>query len=160
MNFKVTNRAIGVSRIGDVVERWGSRSDACACRVNDSWCVGMAFQAKEFDVVPRQQLGIGRTMRCMTGLATFDLDRRMLENEWSLFVGMAFDTGHIAVNRISQGFAHKTTMLVMAIGTFHAAFRHFMVEWFGKSGFLFDVALIAHVRLGILEQKFRALGFV
>src|SRR5215467_4121075 len=92
-------------------------------------------------------------MRRVAGLTAFDFDRRVLENEWPLFVGMAFDAGHIAARGIAQRFAHESAVLVVAIGALHAAFGDFMVERLGEGRLLVGVALIAHVRLRSLQQK-------
>ena len=103
----------------------------------------MTLDAKEFDEVPRQQFRIGGAVRRMTRLAALCFDRRMLEHERPLFIRMALDAGYITIDRIAQRFRHKTAVLIVTIGTLHAAFRNFVVKGFGKGRLLFGVALIA-----------------
>ena len=71
---------------------------------------------------------------------------------------MAFKTSHISTDTGAQLFVKKTTVLVVAIRTFHRSFRHLVVERFGEGGFLLGMAGEAKVRLGIFEQKFSSKG--
>ena len=155
VNFKMTDSAVGVARVIDVVERRGSRSNADSIRIGNTGRIGMAFKTQEPDNVTRQQFRVGRTVRRMADLTAFDLDWRMFVNEGPLFIRVTFDASRIAVDRIAQRFAHKPAMLVMAIGAFHAAFRHLVMKGFGERSFLIGVTLVAHVWLGVLEQKLR-----
>src|SRR5262249_5623882 len=103
----------------------------------------MTLDTKKFDEIPRQQFRIGGAMRRMTRLTAFRFDRRMLKYERTLFIRVAFDTGDIAIDRIAQRFRQKTAVLIVAIGTLHAAFRNFVMKGLGKGRLLFGVALIA-----------------
>ena len=134
----------------------GAGNPNAASISGDSRRIRMTLNAKEFDEVPRQQFRIGGTMRRMTRLAAFRFDRRVLKHEWPLFIRVTLDAGDITIDRIAQRFRHKTAVLIVTIGTFHSAFRNFVVKWFGKGRLLLGVALIAHIRLGVLEQKLRA----
>jgi hypothetical protein len=120
----------------------------------------MIFKAKEFDEVPRQQFRIGRTVRRMANLAAFGLDRRVLKHERSLFVSVAFDTGGIAINRVAKRLRQEPAMLIVAVGTLHAAFRNFVMKGFCKSRLLFGMTPVAQVGLRILEQKLGSLRSV
>ena len=107
----------------------------------DSRRIRMTLKAKEFDEVSREQFRIGRTVRRMANLAAFGLNRRVLKHERSLFVSVAFDTGYIAIDRVAQRLREEPAMLIVAVGTLHAAFRNFVMKGFGKSRLLFGVAL-------------------
>jgi hypothetical protein len=77
----------------------------------------MAFQAKLGHSVSGQQFGIVRTVRFMTGSATFHAQGGMLINKRPPFVGVAFHTSHF----ISIGQTHlpriQTTVGLMTIHT-------------------------------------------
>lgn len=51
----------------------------------------MAFETEEPDFVSFKKLWIGRSMRRMARLASFDLDRRVFVSERSGLVGVALE---------------------------------------------------------------------
>lgn len=95
-------------------------------------------------------------MRRVTGLTAFRLNGRVLKHKRPLFVGVTFQTRHIARDRIAQLLGRKAAVLIVAIRTFHAAFGNLVMKWFGEGGFLISVALIAHIRLRFAQQEFGA----
>ena len=62
----------------------------------------MALKTEHLDRVANQQFRIGRTVRRMAGLASLDLDRRMLVNEGSLFISVTLDTLLISGHRAAH----------------------------------------------------------
>ncbi|MEP7274015.1 MAG: hypothetical protein ABI882_21125 [Acidobacteriota bacterium] len=88
----------------------------------------MALNTEEPHQVSCQEFRIGGSVRRVTGLAAFDLDRRVLEDKWTLLVGVAFDARRIAIDRVAERLAHKATVLVVAIGALHSTLRHFVME--------------------------------
>lgn len=56
----------------------------------------MAFETEEPDLVSLEQFGIGRSVRRMASLASFDLDRRVFIGERSGLVGVTLEAGIIA----------------------------------------------------------------
>src|SRR6185503_19896999 len=67
---------------------------------------------------------------------------------------MAFQTSHIGTDTGAQLFVKETTVLVVAIRTFHTTFGHFVMERAREGGFLFGMARVAEVRLSIFEKEF------
>ena len=61
--------------------------------------VAMTLKAKLSRVGPFEHLRIRRTVRCMTYGTAFDLQRRVLEYEWPLLIGMTFQAGSIRACR-------------------------------------------------------------
>ena len=94
----------------------------------------------------------------MTGLTAFDFYRRVFINERSGFIGVTFHTTDFATNPTTQLFLLETAVLIVTIGTFHAAFGNFVMEGTRKRGFLVSVTFIAAFRLIIAQEKFRLFG--
>ena len=63
-----------------------------------------------------------------TSLAAFLLDRSVFIYERPLFVSVTLQAGGLARRRCPQLLSHQTTVLIVAVGTFHAAFRNLMME--------------------------------
>ena len=131
MNINVADRAVLITRLCQVVSGRCLRSQSRAV-AGEFGRVRVTLDAQEAHQISRQQFRIGRTVRRVAGLAAFNLDRRVFKHERALFVGVTFDAGRIAVDRIAQGFAHKAAVLVVAVGAVDIAFRHFVVERPGK----------------------------
>ena len=64
----------------------------------------------------------------MAGDATLCLDRQMLENEWSLLIGMAGVADRIPCCRRPQIFADEPAVRIVAIRTINEPFLHAVVE--------------------------------
>lgn len=111
----------------------------------------MAFEAKEFDLIAFQQPRIGRTVRRMTSLTPFDLHRRMFINKRPGFIGVTFHTPDFAALPAAKLFGLEAAVLIVTIGTLHAAFRNFVMERTRKRSLLVGVTFIAAFRLRIFE---------
>jgi hypothetical protein len=157
VNVRMTQRAVLIARISQIMRRAKTKAGAFAF---DARRVGVTFQTEQAHLRARQHLGIGRTVWRVTGLTAFCFDRRMLKDKRPLFVRVAFQTRHIARDRIAQLLGRKAAVLVVAIRTFHAAFGNLVMERLGKGRFLIGVALVTHIRLCLAQQKFRAFGRV
>lgn len=152
VNIEMASGAILIAPTGQIV-RWSRDGSLFTDRF--SWCIGMAFQTQELHLWPRQHLRIRRAMWRVAGLTAFLFDRRMFIDKRPLFVGMAFQTSRVARGRIAQRLGQEAAVLVMTVGTFHAAFRHFVMEGFREIRALIGVTLIAEIRLGVPQQKLR-----
>ena len=85
----MTSRAILVARIGEIM-RGGLRGNSVVGSPERSRAI-VAFQANRHDGWTAQQFFVHRAMGIVAGLAAFDSDRRMFENEWPALIGMAFE---------------------------------------------------------------------
>jgi len=157
--IEMADGTVLIARLREIVTRRCLRSQSRAI-AGQFMRIRVAFDAQEPNQIPRQQFRVGRTVRRVTRLAAFDFDRRVLEDERPLLVGMAFQTRRIAGDRIAQRFAHKPAVLIVAVGAFHPALGNFMVERFGEGGLLFGMTRIAEGRLGPFQQILSPLRLV
>jgi hypothetical protein len=99
--------------LGLVVKGWRSRRD----RLRQN--LGMAFQTKLVRLRAVQKMRVSRSMRAMTGDATFLLQRRMFKNEWPRGIDVAFGT-HPALGCVCEQIVRNVgAVRIMAIGTRH-----------------------------------------
>ena len=91
-------------------------------------------------------------MRRVTGYAAFGLHRRMLVNEWTLFIGVTFYTRCIRTRCQSCLLEFKTAVWIVAVGTLHRAFEHFVVEGHSELVLHFRVTTQAKLRLVQFQQ--------
>ena len=91
----------------------------------------MTFEAKEPHQVPCEQLGIGGAVRCVASLAALDLDRSVLEHEGPLFVSVTFYTRRISGDRVAQGPASETSVLIVAVAAVHRTLWNLVMKWLG-----------------------------
>lgn len=121
MDLDVTGRAIGVLRV-EIVLR--------ACRLNRPHAMidAVTGQTELRHPARDQQSRISRTMRCMTGNASFGLDRRVFIGERALLVGVTLDASGIGARGQPRLFEFKAAVRVMTIGTLHRAFENFVME--------------------------------
>jgi hypothetical protein len=91
----VTVRAIAVLRVQVVLG---------AGRLYRANVVGSAMtsQTKLWHSAGRQQARICRTVRRMTGAASFCLHRRMFESEWTLFIRMTLHASRVGASSQSR----------------------------------------------------------
>ena len=76
----------------------------------------------------REQFLICRTVRCMTRRAAFDLQRCMLENEWSLLIRVTLETSSISARRETRLLEFETAMRIVTIAALHLSFEHFVMK--------------------------------
>jgi hypothetical protein len=78
----------------------------------------------------------------------------VLENEWTLLVGMAGKANGILRCRGTHLLRAHGSMRVVAIGAFHKPFVHAMVKGHFKLGFLLYMAAVAQLRLRLNQKEF------
>jgi len=118
----------------------------------------MARQAQQIHVADLQHVHIGRSMRCVAGLATFDLYRLMFKNKRPSLVGMTIKTDRVLCRRSPQLVCLDRAMRIMTIAARYQAFVHPVVEGHCKLRLLLRVTGVAEVRLRLNEQKLGYLG--
>ncbi len=97
----------------------------------------------------------------MTRRAAFNLERRVLEDKWPLFIGVTFDARQISADREPGLFGFKTAVRVVTIAAFHRAFHHLVTERLAKLRLDFAVAFKAQLRLARIEHlKGRSVGIL
>jgi len=84
--------------------------------------IDVALQAEETSLAAQQQLPIHSAVRRMACCATFDLYRRVLKNEWAAFLDVTLNT-NFPVCLLQHGLI-VCAVGVVAVRTFHEAFRH------------------------------------
>src|SRR5713226_6067605 len=109
--------------------------------------VAVAFQAKLPHLRALEQLGVSRPMRVMTNLATLDLQWRMLEDEWTLFVRMTLQAGHIRTHRQSRLLELESAVRVVTVAALDLPFEHFVVKGHIELRFHLGVAAQTQLRL-------------
>lgn len=97
-------------------------------------------------------------MRRVTGLTAFDFHRRVFIHEGAGFIGVTFDAANFAAYPAAQLFRLEAAVLVVAIGTLHAAFGNLVMEGTRKRGFLVGVTLVTAFRFIVAQEKFRLFG--
>jgi len=120
MNGCMANRARLILR-RLVMKIWCSRSSAKGGS-------GMTLQAKDVEVAGFYQARIRGAVWRMTNHATLGLNWLVLENERSLFVGVAGIANRIARRRRAQLLADESAVGVMTIGTLDESLFDTMVE--------------------------------
>lgn len=107
----------------------------------------MALQAEQIDVAHSQHVNICASVRNMTGRASFDLHGLMLEDERTLFIGMAGKADDILSRRGAHLLRSDSTVDVVTVRALHQALVYAMVEGHLELGLLLQVAGIAKLRL-------------
>jgi hypothetical protein len=120
-------------------------------RLNRTDIVGDAVtgQAKLSHATGCQEPWICGTMRRVTGHAAFRLHRRMLVNEWTLFVGVTFNACGIRARCQSCLLEFKTAVWIVAVGTLHRTFEHLVVE--GHIELVFDFRMTTQAKLRLVQ---------
>ncbi|MEK6283440.1 MAG: hypothetical protein AABN95_24060 [Acidobacteriota bacterium] len=120
MNLDVTICAIAVLRVQIMLR---------ASRLYRTNVVGnaVAGQTKLRYPTGRQQARISRTVRRVTGAASFGLHRCMFESERTLLVRVTLHASRISAGSQSRLFQFKTAMRIMAIATLHGAFENLVM---------------------------------
>lgn len=120
-------------------------------RLNRTDVVGhaVARQTKLAHATRRQQSWVCGTMRRMTGDTAFRLHRGMLVNEWTLFVGVTFNARGVRARCQSRLLEFEAAVWIVAVGTFHRAFEHLVVE--GHIELVFDFRVTTHAKLRFVQ---------
>lgn len=99
-------------------------------------------------------------MRDMTGGATLNLHRFMLEDEGSLLVGVAGVADGVLGRRSPHLLGPNCAVHIVAIGALNQSFVHAMVKGHLKLGLLLQMAGVAKRGLIFYEKKFLRLRMV
>src|SRR5262245_693649 len=120
------------------------------------WCLGrkmkssVTLQAQLSAFASNQEHPVGRSMRAVTGDASFDLCRRMLVNERTSLIKMALPAGFSG--RLDQARWVKRAVSVVAVRAFHQALGHSMMHRLRKLCSHRSMAGVAKIRLRSLDQ--------
>ena len=147
MDRRVAHGAVLVPHTRLVVQRGDSSGCGrivCSNRAGDT---GVALEAKLANLSTLQHLGVLRTMRDVAGSAAFQLNRGMLENEWTGLIGVALDTARIGTDGQPRLLRLETAVRIVTVAALHRALEHLMVKGLGKLLLLFVVATQAELRL-------------
>ena len=88
----------------------------------------MACQAELIYRAVFQQTRIRRSVRRMTGRATFGLDGRVFIRKRPLLVDVALDAGCIGASRQACLLCFEAAVRVVTIAATHRAFQNFVME--------------------------------
>ena len=121
---------------------------------------GMALQTKQIDLTHSQQTRVGRAVRSVATNATFGLYWQVLENERSLFFGMALETDLILGRAGTQLLRQEASVLVVAIRALHQSLVYPMPVGAAEFGLDLSVALVAKLWLPLHQQGPLPLGMV
>lgn len=134
MNLHVTGCAIRILRVLVMCR---------TSRLNRTHAVvyAVACQTKLVDGAVLQQSRIRGAVRNVTRRTALCLNGSVFENEWPLFVGVAFYASGIGAGRQAGLFQLKTTMRIVTVATPQRAFEHLVVE--GGVELMFDFRVAA-----------------
>jgi hypothetical protein len=116
MNLDMARGAVSV--LGVLVVRWAQWFNR-----PDTVVHAMTSQTQLVDCAVLQKTRIRRTVRNVTGGATFGFHRKVFVDKGTLLVGMTLNAGCVGAGGKSRLFQFKTTVRVMTITTLHGAFK-------------------------------------
>ena len=123
MHLLVTEGAVLEARTAQVVERRRHRSQRRVGRRNRHRQVGVALQAHQAHLLPRQHARIRRAVRLMAGAAAFEAHRSVLEGKGSHLIAVALGAaGFVGARRLDR-FGQRAAVRIVAIHAGHGAFR-------------------------------------
>src|SRR5271163_1602135 len=96
---------------------------------------------------------VGGSVGNVAGRTTFDLHRRMLEDEWPLLVGVASKANRILRRRSPHLLGTNCTVRIVAVRASHQALVDAMMEGHLELGFLLHMAGVTKFRLCLYQQK-------
>ena len=76
----------------------------------------------------------------------------MFVSEWTLFVGMALNTGGVRSRRQSRLFQLKAAVWIVAVATPHHTFKHFVVKRFLEIRLHLAMTTNAQLRLALPQH--------
>ena len=139
VNLDVTSRAILISQRRLIVKiRCVGRADLVR--------VTVTLETELSHARTREQFLICRTVWRVTRRAAFDLQWRMLKNEWSLLVCVTLQTPGIGSRRKARLLEFKTTVWIMTITAFDLSLQHLVMERPAKLRFCLTVTTDAELR--------------
>lgn len=107
----------------------------------------MALQAQQIHVAYLEHVGIRTTVRCVAGRATLNFHGFVLEDEWSLLVGMATKANCILRGGPPHLLGPNRAVRIVAITALHQSLVDAMVKWHLELSLLLRVARITKLRL-------------
>lgn len=116
--------------------------------------IRVALQAEQIDVAHPQHVDIGSTMRKMTGRASLDFYRFMLEDKWSLLIGVTIEANGVLCRRGAYLLWPDGAVGIVAIGALHQAFVYAVVKRHFKFGFPLQMTRVTKLGLGFRQKKF------
>ena len=145
VDLHVTGGAVLESRGRLVVE---------ARRIGRSDLVGsaVAFQAELAHLVALEQLGIGRAVRRVANRAAFQLQRRVLEDEGALLVGVTLHARCIGAAREAGLLCLEAAVRIVAVGALDHAFEYLVVKRLSELALHLGVTLDAQLGLICLQH--------
>src|ERR1700722_20307972 len=121
VDFHVAQRTVLVLHARLVVERWG------VGRANRAG-VAVALETELSYLAPLEQARVVRPVSVVTDGTALDLQRRVLEGERPLLVGMALHAGRVRAIGEPHLFRLEPAMRIVTIAADHRAFEHAMME--------------------------------
>ena len=129
MHLLVTDGA--VLKAGEVQVVEGRRNNSAGpIRGFRAGQIGMAFETDLVHVIPRQHSGIQRTVWVMTGGATFEAHRSVLESEGPAFIAVAPETGGFVGIELAAQRGTDAAVRIVAVDATHRALRQTVVIGF------------------------------
>lgn len=107
----------------------------------------MALQAEQIDVAYSQHVSIRSSMRQVTGRASFDFHRLMLEHKWPLLVGMAGEANRILGRRRAYLLRSDRSVHIVAVRALNQAFIHAMMKRHLELSLLLQMATVTKLGL-------------
>ena len=140
MNLYVAGGAICILRV--LIMLGASRFDGANVMGH-----AMAGQAQLINGGVPQQSRVSRSVRRMTGRATFSFHRRMFVSKRSLLIHVTLKARRISASCQSGLLKLKTAVRVMAVTTAHSAFVNLVMEGHRKGRL--DLAMTTETKLGV-----------
>ena len=114
--------------------------------------VGMALKTELPHFISFEHLGTVRSVRGVAGGAAFDFQRRVLEDERPLLVGVAFDTGCVSAGVEPGLLLLESAMWVVTIRAVHRAFQNPVMERLRELRLRFVMTGEAQLRLSLYKH--------
>lgn len=114
----------------------------------------MTLQTQQVHVAELEHVRIRTAVDHVAGHAAIDFHGRVLVNEGTLLVGVAFEADDILRGVRSHLFRELRSMWIVAIGALNQAFVNAMMKRHGEFGFASQVAGVAQFWLRLGQQVF------
>ena len=125
MQFDVTHGAILKTRASEIVKGGRNAAQLGVLSRRDGQ-IRMALQTNIGDIVSREHSRVRRSMRFVTGAATFQLLHRMLIHKWTALVAVALQTSRLITKRSAHAVSPEAGMRIVTIDTAHRSFLEAM----------------------------------
>jgi hypothetical protein len=110
----------------------------------------VAFQAKLADLISLEQFCIGSPVRSMANSAAFQFERRVLEHERPLLIGVTLHAGGVRAGRESCLFRLESAVWIVTVTALDYALQDFVMEGLSELALCLAVTLEAQLRLTLL----------